>query len=191
MWAIFRINKTTNVIDIGGSLFNWELARSLGLPIPRLTIVNIDGPPQNLPDGITWSVASACDLKRFADREFDVAVSNSVIEHLYNFEAQREMANEARRVASAYWIQTPDPRFPVEPHYLTPFIHWFPPPARKRMARFTVWGLLTNPGPEEIATRIKEIRLVSETEMRTLFPDSRLIVEKFVGWPKSLIAYKH
>jgi hypothetical protein len=59
------------------------------------------------------------------------------------------------------------------------------------MARFTVWGLLTNPGPEEIATRIKEIRLVSETEMRTLFPDSRLIVEKFVGWPKSLIAYKH
>ncbi len=83
MWSICSLKENTKVIDIGGTVFNWELARELGLPVPRVTIVNLSDPPADLPRGIAWLVASACDLKRFADREFDLAVSNSVIEHLH------------------------------------------------------------------------------------------------------------
>ena len=36
--------------------------------------------------------------------------------------------------------------FPIEPHVLTPFIHWLPRKLQARLLRnFTVWGLMTRP----------------------------------------------
>jgi hypothetical protein len=137
---------------------------------------------------VHWIVGDGCNLP-FADGEFDVVFSNSVIEHLGRRESQVCFANEVRRVGKAYWVQTPDPRFFIEPHYLSPFIHWLPIPIRSRLVRYaTLWGILARPSDQEIKDRIEELRLIGAKEFRGLFPDAEIIVERFVGMPKSLVA---
>ena len=52
--------------------------------------------------------------------------SNSVIEHLHEFDQQKRFADEVRRVGRKLWVQTPARGFFVEPHLITPFIHYLP-----------------------------------------------------------------
>jgi len=76
----------------------------------------------------------------------------------------------------------------VEPHYLFPAIHWFPKHWQRRIVPLTLWNTLKKPDDDEISARIAELRLVGRQEMGELFPDGRLIVERYLGWPESLIA---
>ena len=72
--------------------------------------------------------ADATERLPFEDGAFDLAYSNSVIEHLAP--ARREaFAREIRRVARGWWVQTPAYGFPIEPHSLLPGAHWLPPGA--------------------------------------------------------------
>lgn len=189
-WRECEINENTSIIDVGGNMYFWNVARSLGLAVPRrIVVVNLDTKELNAdPTGVLLVHGDACDLRNFESGQFDLAFSNSVIEHVGDWQAQQRMAREVRRVAKTYWIQTPDPRFLIEPHYIAPAIHWLPPRWRRRMARLTPWGILTRPTDAEIAARVAEIRLVNRGEMEELFPRARIIVERLAGWPKSLIA---
>jgi transposase len=127
----------------------------------------------------------------FEDNAFDIVFSNSVIEHLGDSDSQAQFAREVRRLAPNYFVQTPDKRFPVEPHFLAPFVHWLPPRIRRRVVRnFSVWGLVTRPSFERCCELVREIRLLSKREMRNYFPDAELITEHFLGMPKSLISVR-
>jgi hypothetical protein len=190
--AFYRINDigpASRVLDVGGNMFFWNLALREGLPAPReIVIMNVHKPYETLPGHVRWIIADARRMP-FLDNEFDVVFSNSVIEHVGDLESQRAMASEIRRVGKSHWVQTPDPRFPIEPHYLTPFVHWIPVTQRRRFLRnATVWGVITRPTDEQVDELLGEIRLIHEAEFRLFFPDSRIIVERFCGWPKSLIA---
>lgn len=182
--ACFELEEATTVLDVGGTVFNWNL-----IPVrPRLTIVNISPPPPDLPDGVTWITTDARVLP-FSKDSFDVCFSNSVIEHLGTWEDQQTVAEEIRRVASSYYVQTPNYLFPVEPHLITPFIHWFPRELRRKMLRrFTVWGLVTKPTRAKCESFVREVRLLTRKEMQKLFPDSHIVVEKAFGLPKSFVA---
>ena len=93
-----------------------------------------------------------------------------------------------RRIAPSYYVQTPYKWFPVEPHVLCLFIHWLPIPIYRKLVRwFSLWGLLAGPSQSEIDTKLDEIKLLSEADLCTLFPDGRLIRERFLGITKSLI----
>jgi hypothetical protein len=190
-YATLGIGPETSIIDVGGNGFFWRTARELNLPRPRaVTILNIYDQDEDLPEGITWVRADARDMP-FADGQFDVAFSNSVIEHLETSKNQAAMASEIRRVAKRYWIQTPDPRFPVEPHYITPFVHWLPKTVRRRVVRNgTVWGIITRPTQEQIDANLKEIRLIPPSEFRGFFPDGKIVIERFAGIPKSMMAVR-
>ncbi len=185
LYACHKITKDSRVLDIGGTPTIWELAGSMGYPIPRVTLLNL-GKPGDLPPWADWIEADARAIP-FAAQSFDLAFSNSVIEHLGTLENQAAMAREVSRIARAYWVQTPDIKFPFEPHYLAPFVHWVPRSYRHLAAHLTPWAMIVHPTSVEIRDRIAEIRLLSAVEMRTLFPDARLITEKFSGWPKSLV----
>lgn len=112
----------------------------------------------------------------FDDGEFDVAYSNSVIEHLDPADRAR-FASEIRRVAGRYLVQTPNVWFPVEPHVLLPGFQFLPLAARRRL-----WGLGVSEDP------FTDIRLLDSAELRGLFPDAVIVRERFAGLTKSLVA---
>lgn len=130
---------------------------------------------------VTFVTADACDLP-FASNSFDVAFSNSVIEHVGQ-EQQDDFAREVRRVAHRYFVQTPNRYFPIEPHYQLPFFQFFPLQVRRWLnARFTLgWQGRGHWEP---------IHLLSARDLARLFPDAEIHRERFLGLTKSLIAVR-
>jgi hypothetical protein len=186
----FAITKDTKVLDLGGGPVFWELAQAQGRPLPRVTILNIRPPRGPLPASVL-SVTGDAKAAPFDDFSFDIAFSNSLIEHLTDDQSQRSFAAEVVRLARNYFIQTPDKHFPVEPHYITPLIHWLPKSARRLLVRnFTVWGILRRPTQEYVDGVVAEIRLLNKMEMAKLFPDAEIKSERFLGLSKSLVACK-
>jgi hypothetical protein len=174
LWNRLRLSPDDRVLDVGGLPFNWSL-----LPRrPRLVMLNIA-----LPDRVgsgapeTWIIGDGRRLP-FPDGAFDLVFSNAVIEHVGDFESQRQFAEECRRVGRGYYVQTPNRRFPVEVHLMRPFIHWLP----RRLQRLLL--------PEGRSWFLQEIRLLNRTEMRRLFGDGEIWHERLLGLSKSIIAVR-
>lgn len=78
----------------------------------------------------------------FADKSFDIAYSNAVIEHVGSWENQRAFVAELERVARHVFITAPNRWFPIEHHTGLPFLHWLPISwfrALLRRSRFAFW----------------------------------------------------
>jgi len=118
----------------------------------------------------------------YADREFPVAFSNSVIEHVPK-ELQRAFAAEIRRVADRYYVQTPNKWFPIEPHYQLPFVQFLPDRLLKALNRRFSFGWREKGRWEPIA-------LLSAHDLRRLFPDAEIHRERVLGLTKSLMAVR-
>ena len=188
MYATMGITAASRVLDVGGDMFTWQLAALENLPLPRLTILNVLAPPPDLPPQVTWVIADGAELP-FADQAFETVVSNSVVEHLSTWDRQTCFAREVRRVGRRVFVQTPNRRFFVEPHLITPFVHWTPKRVQRQLLRWcTIWGLIGRPTPAECDGFLSEVRLLTRGELQTLFPNLRVVGEKFCGWAKSLIA---
>ena len=184
-FASFKLDDQTKVLDMGGLPGTW-LTQPGNFPVVQ---VNLD-PHPTTSQRLTLIKGDATHLP-FPDLSFDVAFSNSVIEHLGNWENQQAFAREALRVAQRVWIQTPARLFPIEPHLLAPFVHYLPKSVQQRLLRwFTLWGWLNRPTPREVAAFLAEVRLLSYAEMKSLFPGCKIIKERFFGLTKSYIAVK-
>ena len=189
-WFLERLNVQSEerLLDIGGFPWNWrEAARP-----NSTTLFNLRFPPgmEKSEPRFTYATGDACELP-FADRAFDVVFSNSVIEHVSTWERQMQFAAGARRVGRKLWVQTPAYEFFIEPHLMTPFIHWLPVRWQRRLLRnFTPWGWLTRPPTPDVDAFIAEVRLLTRSEMRKLFPECEILEEKFLGMTKSYIAVR-
>jgi hypothetical protein len=57
-----------------------------------------------------------------------------------------------------------------------------------------VWRWITRADGEArqfyLSHYLRSVRLLSASEMRALFPGARLWRERFLGWTKSLVAYR-
>ena len=179
----FTVTPQTEVLDLGGREFNWTL-----MPfIPRVTIVNrtLQGKRGGK---IQWILGDVRELP-FTDKAFEIVYSNSVIEHLGTIEDQHRFAAECARVGRSYYVQTPNQNFPVEPHMLTPFIHWLPKKLQARLLRnFTVWGWITRPDRAARDHFLDTTRMITRTEFQALFPDAEIWTERFLGLAKSFVA---
>jgi hypothetical protein len=188
--AELGITAATRVLDIGGTPDCWRL-----LPVvPRVTLLNTPRAQADLAGAESWVAGDGRALP-FRDGAFDIVFSNSVIEHVGDEASQRRFAAEVARVGRAYWVQTPNRWFPVEQHLLTPFLHWLPRRwQRTLMPRLNLWRLLVRVSPDRrqyyIDHYLGEIRLLTAAGLAELFPGSRVIRERFLGWTKSLIAVK-
>ena len=119
--------------------------------------------------------ADATERLPFADGEFDLAYTSSVIEHVEP--ARRAaFAAEIKRVGRGWYVQTPAYSFPVEPHALLPFAHWLPVSLRR-----TYWRLGAQGDWEDI-------RLLRRGEMEALF--GPVLAERAGGLVKSWIAVR-
>jgi len=157
--------------------------------LPRVVIVNLE-PPSTPEPRFDWVIADGRNLP-FRDGAFDVTFSNSVVEHIPGLENRRAYAREAARVGLGYYVQTPYRWFPVEPHLMTPLIHFLPRTWQRLLLRnFTVWGVLERPTPAGCADFLRDIDLLTTPELRALFPDCEIWKERFLGFLKSITAVR-
>lgn len=136
-----------------------------------------------------------------ADQEYDVVFCSSVIEHITGAReeifdildskqfalsaraAQASFAAELRRIGKRYFVQTPYKYFPVEPHSFLPFfIVWLP-------RRWQI-KLLALAGRYWIKHVQADFRLLTISEMRELFPDAEIVLERYCGLVKSIVAIR-
>jgi hypothetical protein len=129
---------TGGILDVGGNASTWD---KWGRDV---TVLNVSEPSNWEDKGARFVLGDARQIE-FADGSFDTVYCNSVIEHLGTLADQAKLAAEVRRVARSYWVQTPAKSFPLEPHYLTPFVHWLPPELQRRVLPYTMWAMVTHP----------------------------------------------
>jgi hypothetical protein len=122
----------------------------------------------------------------FASKSYDMAFSNSVIEHVGNWDAQKRFANEMQRVGRTIFCQTPNRWFPVDPHSLTPFLHWLPQKLQSRWI-FRIFGIRF--WFSYYPVELQPAEMLSKRKMQELFPDCEIITEYAFGLPKSFIAF--
>jgi 2-polyprenyl-3-methyl-5-hydroxy-6-metoxy-1,4-benzoquinol methylase len=175
------VTPADRIIDVGAG---WGAA--LERFNDRNPIVAVDlrpdpGSPWLSTSNVTVATADGTALP-FADREFDVAFSNSVIEHVPRA-LQPRFAAEIRRVAGRYYVQTPNRWFPIEPHYQLPLFQFLPERLRKALNRRFTLGW-------QARGQWEEITLLGEADLRRLFPDAEIHREKVLGLTKSLIAVR-
>ncbi len=189
--VIKKENKNTvSICDIGGNYFYWSIFpfhEFAGITF-NITLANIEEYKifkEVVIENVNFSslIADACDMNTVEDGHFDIAHSNSVIEHVGNWGRIKMMRNEVKRIAKYYFIQTPNYGFPVEPHYVFPFIHWLPRNVQtKLLMRFRGYDF------DKATQGFEENRMLTDREFRFLFQGSDFITERFYGFPKSLIA---
>ena len=129
-------------------------------------------------------------MPEYKHGEFDVVFSNSVIEHLGNYEDQRRMANEVIRVGKRYFVQTPNKFFPIESHFHFPLFQFLPKRTRIWLHMHRNLGWRKKTIDYKLAkSSIEELRLLSKSELKLLFPHAKIYEEKYFGFNKSFIAY--
>lgn len=184
---IKALNKPVTILDIGGTVRFWVDEKYHHKDV-LITIINLRADKSNH-SNIRVIAGDACDLAMFKDNAFDIAFSNSLIEHLYTKENQTKMASEAMRVGKYFFIQTPNKYFPIEPHFKFPFFQFLPKWLKLFLQTKTSWINGVRYDHAYAKNIIEEIRLLSKKEMRQFFPKSKLYIERFLGIPKSFVAY--
>ena len=185
----FQPTAEATVLDVGGTPYNWEQNRR---EVPGHAAQHRT--PRS-PTGFDATLHAGSGLRKlqldFADRSFDIAFSNSVIEHVGPLDAQRAFAEELRRVGRQLWVQTPARSFFFEPHLLAPFIHFLPLSWQRRLVRnFTLWGWITRPSQASVDRMLGELRLLDYAIFRDLFPDCEIRRERFLGFTKAFVAVR-
>ncbi len=185
---VSSLPKPIRILDIGGTSQFWEIQGWVNRVDVQIVTLNLQPEPK-LFSNIESVVGNATDLRQFRDASFDVAFSNSVIEHLFSFDNQKRMANEVCRVGRAYWIQTPNFWFPVEPHFHVLGWQWMPFEMRVSLIQRWKCGW-RGPYADLVQARqmVREVRLMREAELRQAFPGADLVPERFAGLVKSWIA---
>jgi SAM-dependent methyltransferase len=132
LFPLTGVGPGTRIVDIG--------CGSLGLRAfePDLDITGVDLAPRPEYPG-PFVQADATERLPFEDDAFDLAYSSSVIEHVPR-ERRAAFANELKRVAPGWYVQTPARSFPIEPHALLPFAHWLPATLRRPYWRLGAQG---------------------------------------------------
>ncbi len=180
-----RLPRPLRIIDVGGTAEFWQMRGWADCDDVRIVTVNMIEQPQAA-DNIIPKLGDATDLHQFPAGSFDIAFSNSVIEHLFTLDAQQAMAREMMRVGNAVWLQTPNYWFPMEPHFLMPGWQWLPRRMRIAILQRMRCGW-RGPAPrfDDAARLVDEVRLLTRRELQWLFPEAVLKPEMFAGLVKS------
>jgi SAM-dependent methyltransferase len=192
MLAAFPSIATQRICDLGGSRHFWD---KLGLNVPRqhITIYNISSGEtqgmnaqagQPLADGDIEVVIYNGQHIPVPDKHFDLLVCNSVLEHVPPA-ARAALVVEMRRVAKSVFCQTPARSFPLEPHFLMPFVHWLPRGLGYHLIKVSPWRLLSRPSAEVIEEYWWGTQLLGQAEVAALFPGARVQPESVLGLTKS------
>lgn len=180
------LGRPVTILDVGGRPDYWA---NVGLEhVAEIRLLNNDESELSRPASNNLFVCEIGDarcLSSYCDQSIDLVHSNSVIEHVGQWQDMCAMADEAMRVGVSGWIQTPAWEFPIEPHFRLPFLHWFAPPVQRRMLGLSrAYGSLDTRGRRH---HVDRINLLSRAEVEALFPACDIYVERAL-LPKSYCA---
>ncbi len=184
-------DRTLRILDLGGTRQYWAIATEL-LEKYRgrisVHLVNQEKEPINNDPVFTQQTADACARYLLQGDRFDIVHSNSVIEHVGDWERIAAFADNVHRLGDRHFIQTPNYWFPLEPHFRFPAFQWLPASARTWLLQKRRLGFYDQlPEYLEARTVIDSIRLFTPHEMRQLFPGSQCEIEWVYGLPKSIV----
>lgn len=186
----FGDEQRIEILDLGGTQKFWKIFQTPITLRANITLVNLT--LENTTESNFRSlVGDARCLPQFADKQFDIVFSNSVIEHVGNFEEQNRMANEIKRIGKYYFIQTPNRNFPIEPHFLLPFFQFLP--IRLQIFLVIHWSIGQYPKAttEKNALKIiNSVNLLCVYQIKMLFNESCFYYERILGLTKSIIVFK-
>jgi hypothetical protein len=182
--------EPVRVLDLGGTSAFWADNAALLNRRCHFTLLNLETTPVESPEDTRHVVGDARHTG-FADGEFDVVFSNSVIEHVGTLHDQLSMAREVRRVGDSYFVQTPNRYFLLEPHFLFPAWQFLPLWFRAALhCRVQLGWMQRQPDALLARAGVEQVRLLSRTEMHQLFPGAEIHRETLGPFTKSLIAIR-
>ena len=188
---ILEEKGSCRILDVGGEAVYWQIAedfiaeRNVEITLLNLSLEHAPGP------NFIAMRGDATKLDHLADNAFDLVHSNSVIEHVGSWQAMEAMANQVRRLAPRYYVQTPNFWFPIEPHMRAPLFHWLPEQLRYRILMNFDIGFAPRRHTVEHAMRdVQSIALLDRRQFAALFPDAAMETERVLGLPKSLMAIR-
>jgi SAM-dependent methyltransferase len=132
--------------------------------------------------GLTFVQTEGVKLP-FADRQFDIAFSSAVIEHVGDSDRQREFVSELLRVSRRVFVLTPNRWFPLDFHTTLPVVHWLPQAQHQRILRAL---------GREFWSETDNLNLLSSADLRSMFPAGTAVKMdslRTFGWPSNLMAY--
>lgn len=170
------------ILDIGGTPEIW---RYVDVPL-KITLLNLEHDPRKKSAShhdYKFVTGDACE-DGIPEGQYDLVFSNSVIEHVGDWERQSAFARNVTRGSSNYWVQTPAKWFPIEAHTGMPFWWFYPERLRAKLIRRWKNKL---PAWTEM---IEGTRLVELQALQSLFPGGDILVERSMGIVKSYTIYK-
>ena len=180
------------IIDLGGEPEFWKKS-AIELKVHCVNLDKLEFDQDEYVARIKTSAGDCCDLVNEKDNSYDIVFSNSVIEHVGDLKRQKLFARTALRLGQKLWIQTPSKFFPIEPHWFALFIHWFP--RKYQYSLFRLFALRqrfagVKLSKEEIKAQVDDVRLMTKSELKEMFPGCRIITEWFFLFPKSYIVVR-
>lgn len=192
-YKTFHPTQHTTILDVGAEVnprgnSNQQLIDSYSWK-DRISAVNLsEAHISNIktfyPE-IDARVADACALP-WPDKHFDVVWSNAVIEHVGDFQKQRQMAAEIMRVGKAWFVTTPNRWYPFEFHIRLPFVTWLPGKTYLRIARLIQYSHVRK--RYVFGVKRDGLRLMTARELRECFPGSKIIKHGVTFMAETLIA---
>jgi hypothetical protein len=189
--ALIEKKGTIRILDLGGDLSYWENMNwkntSTHISLLNLASITIPDDSKHLFEAIQAD-ALKCP---FPDYTFDLVFSNSAIEHMGSLQNQKIFAQEVKRLAHNYIIQTPSFWFPLEPHCRIPFFQFIPHGIRAVMLMiFKIHYFPKAKNYREGIEASKTTMMMGKTKFKSFFPDAIISTEFLWGMPKSYTAIK-
>ena len=189
----FNPAENTQILDIGAEV-NIDGDRGLQLIDSyrwkgKLSALNIseshiEHVKKNYPM-IDAVVGDACKLP-WPDKHFDVVYSNAVIEHVGDYNRQKQMAKEIIRVAKNWFVTTPNKRYPFEFHLRLPFVTWLPGNTYLKVGNIISYNHVKK--KYTLGNKCEGLRLLTPKEFSACFPSSNMIKQQITFMPETLVA---
>jgi hypothetical protein len=189
--------ETLTILDVGGRAEYWNMLAPHLRPKVHVTLLNHADElalySEHVAEGLRFTnvAGNGCNMPEYADWSFDLVHSNSVIEHVGSYANMFALADEIRRVGKAYYVQTPNYWFPVDPHSAFPFLHWLPDPIQMQVLTRLNIGVTRRVDHRGAAMWLDDTKMIGRTFFRALFPDAVHTSERLaLVFVKSLIAMR-
>lgn len=190
---VYLEKKKVRIIDLGGTRKYWNIFPNEFFKRYNLEITVVNSLQEKFSNGenFIFFEGDVCNLSSIENQSFDIVHSNSVLEHVGDFEKMKKFSEEVARLGKIIYLQTPYFWFPIEPHFMMPFFHWLPESIRVWMVmHFTLGHRKRLRNREEAIESVRSVNIVDENKFRQLFPFCEIRKEKILFFTKSLIGIR-